>query len=167
METSCSPRPSAARRLSSGIVYPLRFFQLEMHGGIFQSCWSFWVILRGGECITGTGGDGGPRGTRLCLNFGGSMGSTGASTMRMTRVLAPDAPTPCDGVYFMKVGPFLSAVAFSSDPATPATLSAIWAARASRVRSVFSAALSSAGLTSSSSLRYLAATRDRMGWYRG
>eukprot|EP00965_Chrysotila_dentata_P240074 6203484-Pleurochrysis_carterae.AAC.2 len=41
------------------------FFQLEMQGGIFQSCWSLTVTLRGGECITGTGGDGGPRGTRL------------------------------------------------------------------------------------------------------
>ena len=32
--TSCSPRPSAASRLSSGMVYPLMFFQFEMHGGI-------------------------------------------------------------------------------------------------------------------------------------
>ena len=67
--TSCSPRPSAASRLSSGIVYPLMFFQLEMQGGIFQSFWSLTVILRGGECITGAGGEGGPReagGARGC-----------------------------------------------------------------------------------------------------
>jgi hypothetical protein len=97
---------------------------LEMQGGIFQSCWSLAVILRGGECITGTGGEGGPRGTRLCLNLGGSIGSTGASTIRMTRVLAPPPaalPSLWLGVYLMKVGPFLSLVAFSSDPATPAT----------------------------------------------
>ena len=72
------------------------FFQLEMHGGIFQSCWSLTVSLRGGECITGAGGEGGPRGTRLCLNLGGSIGSTGASTIRITRLVAPDAwLAPC------------------------------------------------------------------------
>ena len=46
------------------------------------------------------------------------------STMRMTRVLAPPPaalPSLCEGVYLMNVGPFLSEVAFSSDPATPAT----------------------------------------------
>merc|ERR1719199_1415423 len=108
------------------MVYPLMFFQLEMQGGIFQSCWSLTVTFRGGECITGAGGEGGPRGTRLCLNLGGSMGSTGASTIRMTRVLAaPSGPPPPLGVYLMKVGPFLSLVAFSSAPAPPATLSAI------------------------------------------
>ena len=69
------------------------FFQFEMHGGIFQSCWSLTVILRGGECITGAGGEGGPRGTRLCLNLGGSIGSSGASTIRITRA---DAPEPGD-----------------------------------------------------------------------
>ena len=89
--TSCIPLPSAASRLSSGIVYPLIFFQFEMHGGIFQSCWSFAVIFRGGLCMTGAGGDGGPRGMRLCLNLGGSIGSTGASTIRMTRDVAPEA----------------------------------------------------------------------------
>ena len=35
---TCRPRPSAASRLSSGMVYPFAFFQLEMQGGIFQSC---------------------------------------------------------------------------------------------------------------------------------
>ena len=34
---------------------------------------------------------------------------------------APSGPPPPLGVYLMKVGPFLSLVAFSSDPATPAT----------------------------------------------
>ena len=57
----------------------LGFFQLEMQGGIFQSCWSFTVMARGGECIMGTGGLPVPRGTFLCRNFGGSIGSTGMS----------------------------------------------------------------------------------------
>ncbi len=43
------------------------FFQLEMQGGIFQSCWSLTLTARGGECITGTGGDPGPRGTYTAL----------------------------------------------------------------------------------------------------
>lgn len=47
---------------------PLMFFQFEMHGGIFQFAISAAVTLRGGECITGTGGEGGPPGTFLCLN---------------------------------------------------------------------------------------------------
>jgi hypothetical protein len=33
----------------------LVFFHWEMHGGIFQSSWSWGVSLRGGECSTGTG----------------------------------------------------------------------------------------------------------------
>lgn len=41
----------------------LAFFQLEMQGGIFQLAWSWAVTGRGGECMTGTGGDPGPRGT--------------------------------------------------------------------------------------------------------
>lgn len=57
----------------------LGFFQLEMQGGIFQSCWSFTVMGRGGECMIGTGGSPLPRGTFLCRNFGGSIGSTGMS----------------------------------------------------------------------------------------
>jgi hypothetical protein len=61
VRTSCRPRPSAARRLSRGIVYPFGFFQLLMHGGIFHSFCSLTVILRGGECSTGGGGDGGPK----------------------------------------------------------------------------------------------------------
>jgi hypothetical protein len=44
MWTCCRPRPSAASRLSSGTVYPLGFFQLEMHGGIFQSACSLAEI---------------------------------------------------------------------------------------------------------------------------
>lgn len=63
MAVSCSPRPSAASRLSKGIVYPLGFFQLEMLGGIFQSCWSFTLTGRGGECMMGTGGEPAPLGT--------------------------------------------------------------------------------------------------------
>jgi hypothetical protein len=57
----------------------LGFFQLEMQGGIFQSCWSFTVMARGGECMMGTGGLPVPRGTFLCRNLGGSIGSTGMS----------------------------------------------------------------------------------------
>jgi hypothetical protein len=60
MVTSCNPRPSAAKRLSSGIVYPFAFFQLDIQGGIIHSCCSLAVTLRGGECKTGAGGDGGP-----------------------------------------------------------------------------------------------------------
>jgi hypothetical protein len=63
MAVSCKPRPSAARRLSRGMVYPLGFFQLEMLGGIFQSCWSFTLTGRGGECMMGTGGEPAPLGT--------------------------------------------------------------------------------------------------------
>ena len=106
--TSCSPRPSAAmgtidhvrlvrdithtitpaRRLSKGMMNPRAFFQLEMQGGTFHACWSSTVILRGGECSTGTGGDGGPRGVFVFLCLGGSMGSTCASTILITRCFA-------------------------------------------------------------------------------
>ena len=61
MVTSCKPRPSAANRLSRGTVYPLGFFQFDIGGGIFQASWSSAVNLRGGECMTGGGGEGGPR----------------------------------------------------------------------------------------------------------
>jgi hypothetical protein len=60
----------AGRAAGSGVLVrapTLGFFQLEMEGGIFQSCWSFTVSGRGGECITGTGGEPGPRGTLMCL----------------------------------------------------------------------------------------------------
>ena len=136
------------------------FFQFEMHGGIFQSCWSLTESLRGGECITGTGGDGGPRGTRLCLNFGGSIGSSGASTIRITRDDAPPAwlfPW-FDGVYRMYVGALRSACARSSEPALCAAASATFFSIASRVRSEFSAATSSSGFASSSSVRFFAAS---------
>jgi len=68
--TSCKPRPSAARRLSKGMVKPFGFFQFEMHGGIFHSFCSFTDTLRGGECSTGGGGDGGPTPTEApqCSN---------------------------------------------------------------------------------------------------
>ena len=91
---SHSPRPSTPTLL---------FFQLEMQGGIFQSCWSFTVSARGGECMTGTGGDPGPRGTLVCLNLGGSSGSTGMSCILMMRVVAPLAccGPVLEGVYFM------------------------------------------------------------------
>jgi hypothetical protein len=44
----------------------------------------------GGEWSMGGGGEGGPAGIFLCLNFGGSMGSTGASTMRIILCCAPE-----------------------------------------------------------------------------
>mmetsp|Transcript_10764 Transcript_10764/g.23026 ORF Transcript_10764/g.23026 Transcript_10764/m.23026 type:complete len:248 (-) Transcript_10764:84-827(-) len=64
---------------------------------------SFCDPLRGGECMTGTGGDGGPRGALLCLNLGGSMGSTGISCILMMRSLAPllNAPPALLGTYLM------------------------------------------------------------------
>ena len=44
-----------------------------------------------GECSTGAGGDGGPRGILVfVLNFGGSIGSFWASTIRMIRCFAPE-----------------------------------------------------------------------------
>ena len=44
-----------------------------------------------GEWSTGAGGDGGPRGIFVfVLNFGGSMGSFCASTIRMILCLAPE-----------------------------------------------------------------------------
>ena len=44
----------------NAIVNPFRFFQLDMQGGIFHSSRSSAVSFRGGECITGAGGEGGP-----------------------------------------------------------------------------------------------------------
>ena len=45
---------------------------------------------RPGECMTGAGGLGGPRGIfLLVLNLGGSIGSDWASTILMIRCLAP------------------------------------------------------------------------------
>lgn len=49
------------------------------------TCMSFTVTGRGGECMTGTGGLPGPRGTFLCRNLGGSMGSIGMFCGRRTR----------------------------------------------------------------------------------
>jgi hypothetical protein len=37
--------------MCKGIVYPLAFFQFEMHGGIFQSYISFTVNFLGGDLI--------------------------------------------------------------------------------------------------------------------
>ena len=86
--TSCKPRPSAANRLSRGIVYPFVFFQLEIHAGMTQFFCSSADTLRGGECMTGGGGEPGPLGTFLILYLGGSNGSEGASVIRM--ILVPD-----------------------------------------------------------------------------
>jgi len=55
----------AKRATKAGEEAPLMFFQFEMQGGIFQLAISAAVTLRGGECITGTGGEGGPFGTFL------------------------------------------------------------------------------------------------------
>jgi len=77
------------------------FFQLEMAGGIFQFFWSSWVMGRGGECMMGTGGEPGPRGTLVCLNLGGSRGSTGMSCILTMRWPAPEACAAfwLEGVY--------------------------------------------------------------------
>ena len=48
----------------------------HMQGGIFQLACSLAVVLRGGECKTGAGGDGGARGILLFILWrGGSIGS--------------------------------------------------------------------------------------------
>eukprot|EP00983_Pelagomonas_calceolata_P098453 1158352-Pelagomonas_calceolata.AAC.3 len=72
-----------------------------MAGGIFQFFWSSCVIGRGGECMTGTGGEPGPRGTFVCLNLGGSSGSTGMSCILTMRWPAPEACAAfwLEGVY--------------------------------------------------------------------
>lgn len=75
-----------------------------MQGGIFHSFCSLTVTLRDGEWRTGAGGDGGPRGIFLLMrNLGGSIGSSCASTIRMTRCLAPELKVSpcCEGVYRM------------------------------------------------------------------
>lgn len=159
--TSCSPRPSAASRLSSGMVYPLAFFQLEMQGGIFQSIWSLTVTGRGGECMTGTGGDPLALGTRLWRNLGGSIGSTGISTILMMRSLAPELKAaPCWlGVYLMIVaspgrpGMDLGCAAESF------TLTIF--SSAAFVRCVASATSSSSGLGSSLPMSSILGTRSR------
>lgn len=59
-----------------------------------------------GECMTGAGGEGGPRGILvLVLNFGGSIGSFCTSTIRITLCLAPElkAWPCCDGVYLNNI----------------------------------------------------------------
>lgn len=94
-------------------MYPFALFQLLIHGGIFYSFCSLTETLRVGECITGAGGNGGPRGIFLfILNFGGSIGSTCASTILITLCLAPelkDCPC-CEGVYLIYcAGPYFSA----------------------------------------------------------
>ena len=78
------------------------FFQLEMQGGIFQSCWSFTLTARGGECITGTGGEPGPRGTcartqasRVCSHVtkGGAAASRCAAARGQDRGQGRSRPT--------------------------------------------------------------------------
>ena len=49
------------------------------------------ITFRFGECMTGAGGEGGPRGIfLLVLNLGGSMGSCCTSTIRIILCLAPE-----------------------------------------------------------------------------
>mmetsp|Transcript_29924 Transcript_29924/g.70530 ORF Transcript_29924/g.70530 Transcript_29924/m.70530 type:complete len:231 (+) Transcript_29924:225-917(+) len=88
MVCSRSPRPSAANRLSSGMVYPRVFFQLLMQAGMFHWSRSSLVSFRGGACRTGTGSSAGPRGAFLCWCFGGIIGSTWAGTIWITRCAA-------------------------------------------------------------------------------
>lgn len=89
IRTSCNPLPSAASLLSSGIVNPLLFFQLEIHGGIIHSFCSAAVAFLGGLLSTGAGGLGGPRGIFLCLKRGGSSGSSATSDILMMRCFKP------------------------------------------------------------------------------
>mmetsp|Transcript_78077 Transcript_78077/g.208743 ORF Transcript_78077/g.208743 Transcript_78077/m.208743 type:complete len:324 (+) Transcript_78077:266-1237(+) len=151
---SCKPRPSAATRLSSGTVYPCLFFQFDTHGGIFHDFWSAAVSFRGGECCTGGGGVGGPRGIRVCLWRGGSKGSRGISWIRMMRCAQPAlCPGACwFGVNRTNCGALVSAfwiaplLSFLPRAASSAAL----------VRSVFNTSRSSPGFSSSSELDHLA-----------
>jgi len=52
---------------SQALKYTLLFFQFEMHGGIFHSFCSFAVTFLVGECNTGAGGEGGPRGILVLI----------------------------------------------------------------------------------------------------
>mmetsp|Transcript_8280 Transcript_8280/g.23822 ORF Transcript_8280/g.23822 Transcript_8280/m.23822 type:complete len:255 (+) Transcript_8280:775-1539(+) len=88
MVCSRRPRPSAARRLSSGMVYPREFFQLLMQAGTFHLSRSSLLSFLGGACRTGTASSAGPRGALTCLCFGGCMGSTCLGTIWMTRCAA-------------------------------------------------------------------------------
>ena len=63
----CKARPYAPILICMGIVYPFEFFQLDMQGGTFQSYWSFFVGLRGGDLRICGGGDPGPFGNLRCL----------------------------------------------------------------------------------------------------
>lgn len=111
--TSWRPRPSAARRLSKGMVKPLLFFQFEMQGGIIHSFCSAAVALRGGLRRTGGGGLGGPRGIFLCLKRGGSRGSSTTSDILIIRCFSALSPPCCPGVYRMNdVFPWLSGTFF-------------------------------------------------------
>ena len=109
---------------------------MEMEGGIFQSACSLASTERGGECMTGTGGDPGPRGTFLCLNLGGSSGSLGAWCILISRCDAPEACASLrlDGVYLMYSG------AEPSAPAVSDVLPARLSMRPKRVALVLSSA---------------------------
>ena len=85
---SNNPRPSAAKRLSKGIVYPRGFFQFEIQVGITHASCSSLVNFVGGACKTGTGSSAGPRGALTCLCLGGMRGSSLAGTICMIRVAA-------------------------------------------------------------------------------
>ena len=76
IEVSYILRPSACKRMCRGIVKPLAFCQFEIHGGTFQSYMSLFVSLRGGLLIIVGGGDPWGLGILLCLNLGGSKGSS-------------------------------------------------------------------------------------------
>lgn len=94
--------PSAAILYSRGRVYPLAFFQLEIHGGIFQSFMSLAVSFLGGLCKMVEGGEGGPCGIFLCLWPVGIIGSAWIFYIFINRQLAPELEAPwLLGVYLI------------------------------------------------------------------
>mmetsp|Transcript_14379 Transcript_14379/g.17484 ORF Transcript_14379/g.17484 Transcript_14379/m.17484 type:complete len:213 (+) Transcript_14379:672-1310(+) len=92
--SSRNPLPSAASRLSNGIVYPLVFFQLDIHAGTFQLSRSSLVNFSGGACKTGVKSSAGPGGAFSCLCLGGIIGSNCLGTICIIRLDAAAALYP-------------------------------------------------------------------------
>mmetsp|Transcript_9622 Transcript_9622/g.23518 ORF Transcript_9622/g.23518 Transcript_9622/m.23518 type:complete len:238 (-) Transcript_9622:401-1114(-) len=149
--SSRSPLPSAANRLSRGMVYPRVFFQFEMHAGTFHASRSSLLSFSGGACRTGTGSSAGPLGALRCMCLGGCMGSICLGTMRMMRFdawgLYPGASSL--GVYRMNcVRAWAVDESVAADIADPVGLSmaTLCDSRADRARCVRSAVDASSSL---------------------